>query len=141
MAGKNYSFISHTADIGIIVKGKNLEELFINAAQAMFEIIAEHASTTYKPSGRKFTIRQTAASVEELFVNWLNELLSLSAATLTIFCAFTFKLLDTQSLRAVVQGCDAKSYTIKTEVKAATRHELEVKRIKTGWQAKVIFDV
>ena len=38
---KNYELIEHTADVGIRVRGKGLNELFQNAAVAMFEIIAE----------------------------------------------------------------------------------------------------
>ncbi|MFH1640350.1 MAG: archease [Candidatus Omnitrophota bacterium] len=38
---KNYELIEHTADIGIKVKGKDLNQLFRNFALAMFDIIAE----------------------------------------------------------------------------------------------------
>ncbi|HHF09742.1 MAG TPA: archease, partial [Methanomicrobia archaeon] len=32
MEGKNYEIFEHTADVGVIVKGKSLEEIFENAA-------------------------------------------------------------------------------------------------------------
>jgi len=37
---KEFEIIGHTADIGLIAYGKNKEEVFINAAKGMFEIIA-----------------------------------------------------------------------------------------------------
>ena len=44
---KNYEIIDHTADMGIKVYGKNLLALFLNAAEAMFDIIVE--TTKKKP--------------------------------------------------------------------------------------------
>ena len=38
---KNYELIEHTADVGIRVKGDDLEGLFANAALAMFDVMAE----------------------------------------------------------------------------------------------------
>ncbi|GAF71160.1 unnamed protein product, partial [marine sediment metagenome] len=38
---KRYEQIPHTADIAIRVYGKDLKELFINAAYGMFDIIAD----------------------------------------------------------------------------------------------------
>ena len=34
-----YETIDHTADLGIIVKGGNIKELFVNAANAMTRVI------------------------------------------------------------------------------------------------------
>jgi SHS2 domain-containing protein len=70
---KNYELIEHTADIGIKIKGKDLRELFINAALAMFDIIAERKNSQGKR--REIKIKQKAEDLGELFINWLNELL------------------------------------------------------------------
>jgi SHS2 domain-containing protein len=32
-------------------------------------------------------------------------------------------------------------HTIKTEIKAVTYHQIQVKRSPTGWKARVIFDI
>jgi len=137
---KNYELIEHTADVGIRVRGADLKELFKNSASAMFDIMAE----TRKPEVRKLKkikIEQRADNLEELFVNWLNELLSLSATKEKIFSDFTFKKLDEHNLEAMAIGEDIKNYKVNTEIKAATYHELKLEQAKTGWQAQVIFDV
>lgn len=137
---KNYELIEHTADIGIKVKGKDMKDLFINAALAMFEIIAERTNKT--PSDKKtIVIKQKAENIEELFINWLNELLSLHATRNKIFCEINFKNLDENNLDAEITGCNINDYKIKAEIKAATYHELEINRVPSGWEAKVIFDV
>ena len=140
---KNYELIEHTADIGIRVKGRELKELFKNAAQAMFDIIAEKKSqaTSHKSQATRIMVKQKADSLEELFINWLNELLSLSATKELIFSDFQINKLDKNTLQAVAIGEDIKNYKVNTEIKAATYHELKIEREESGWLAEIIFDV
>jgi SHS2 domain-containing protein len=140
---KDYELIEHTADIGIRVKGKDLKELFKNVALSMFDIMAEKRPETRNQSTetRKLTIEQKAENLEELFVNWLNELLSLSATKELIFSDFVINKIDRNTLQAVAIGQDFKNYKVNTEIKAATYHELKLEQTKSGWQVQVIFDV
>ena len=140
---KAYELIEHTADIGIRVKGSDLKELFRNAAAAMFDIIAQKEPhiAHRTPHIDKIIIKQKAEGLEELFVNWLNELLSLSATKERIFSDFTFRKLDGHNLEAVAMGEDIKNYKVNTEIKAATYHQLKLEEAKGGWQAEVILDV
>ena len=140
---KNYELIEHTADIGIRVKAKNLKELFKNTALSIFEIMAEKKSSIDgdKLEVEKITINQKAQDLEELFINWLNELLSLSSAKGLIFSDFKIKKLDKNNLEAEAKGIDIKNYKVNTEIKAATYHELKIEDKGDFWQAEVIFDV
>jgi SHS2 domain-containing protein len=140
---KDYELIEHTADIGIRVKGGDLKELFKNAALSMFDIIAEKKSGIgHRTSGiEKIIVKQKADDLEELFINWLNELLSLSAIKEKIFCDFKFKNLDEHNLEVEVGSYDIKDYKVNVEIKAATYHELKLEKSKSGWTAEVIFDV
>jgi SHS2 domain-containing protein len=136
---KHYELIEHTADVGIRIRGSDLKELFINAALAMFDIMAEKKK---EPSPqRKISIKQKADNLEELFVNWLNELLSLSATRELIFSDFQINRLDKNFLQAQAIGEDFKNYKVNTEIKAATYHELKLEQTESGWQGEVIFDV
>lgn len=138
---KDYEIIEHTADIGIRVRADDLKELFQKAARAMFEIIAEENLPSGPRSARNVTIRQKAEDLEELFVNWLNELLSLSAAKEMIFSDFKIGKLDNNHLQAIATGQEIKNYRVNTEIKAATYCGLKLEETKSGWQAEVIFDV
>lgn len=139
----NYELIEHTADIGIRLKAKDLKGLFKNSALAMFDIIAEKKSpvTAHRSPVKKIIVKQKSNNLEELFVNWLNELLSLSATKELIFSDFTINKLNENVLKAVVIGNDMKNYKVNTEIKAATYHELKLEQTSSGWQAEVIFDV
>ena len=139
---KNYELIEHTADIGIRLKAKSLNELFKNAALAMFEIMAEDKSpVACHRSPVKIDIEQKADNIEELFINWLNELLSLSAVKELIFSDFAIKKLTEKSIEAVALGEVASDYKVNVEIKAATYHQLKLEQSKAGWLGEVIFDV
>jgi len=137
---KKYELLEHTADIRVRMTGKDLKGLFKNSALAMFDIIAQRKlSKTDKQE--KIIIEQKADNLDELFINWLNELLSLSSAKELIFSEFQIKKLDENNLEAVAMGENEKKYKVNTEIKAATYHGLKLEKIRSGWQAEVIFDV
>ena len=137
---KNYEVFEHTADIGLRIKGKDLKELFVNAGLAIFQISSRKQFTKNKIHSA-IKIRQKAASIEDLFINWLNELLSLSQAKGLIFHNITITGLEDNSLEAKLVGSDIVNYKVNTEIKAATYHELNIKQDAHGWQAEVILDV
>jgi len=137
---KNYALIEHTADIGIRVKAKDLKGLFCSCAAAMFDIIA--AGCPDKAGTKKILkIKQQGSNSEELLVNWLNELLFLSATKALIFSDFKINKLSETDIEALVTGVSAKYCRVKTEIKAATYHALKIERVKNAWLAEVIFDV
>jgi SHS2 domain-containing protein len=140
---RKYELIEHTADVGIRVRGKDLKELFENAAQAMFDIVAQKnpKSEIRNPKSENIIVKQKAENLEELFVSWLNELLSLSAVKEVIFEDFNIKKIDEKNIEASITGTPVENYKINTEIKAATYHELTIKKVDSGWQAEVIFDV
>lgn len=137
---KNYKLFEHTADIGIIVKGKSLKSLFVNAGLAVFDILARKLPGIHAKK-RSFSVKQKADTMDELFVNWLNELLSLSSAKGVIFEDIKIQKISDNSIEAIVSGVLSKNYKINTEIKAATYHELKIIKTKAGFQAKVVLDV
>ena len=140
MITKNYELLEHTADIGIRVKGSGLEEIFVRSAAAIFDIIAQKKGFSF--GGReKVKIEQAAGDLQELFVNWLNELLSLAATRRIIFYKFIIERLTDNGIIATAIGKGFKHYKINIEIKAATYHQLKIEKNASGWQAEVILDV
>jgi len=137
---KNYEILEHTADIGIRVKARDLAGLFKAAGMAIFDISAEKLPTRDREQ-HKLVINQKADSVEELFINWLNEVLSLSAVEALIFTDFKINQIDEHHIEAIALGSDIKNYKINSEIKAATYHALKLEKNNSGWLAEVIFDV
>lgn len=140
MTDKNYELFEHTADLGIKVRAKDLRELFKNAGLALFDIITK-GQKKQDSSPQAINITQQADNLEELFINWLNELISLSSTKELIFADFRIDKLDKNSLSAIAFGSDMKNYKVNVEVKAATYHELKIEETPSGWQARVILDV
>ena len=137
---KNYELLEHTADIRIRVKGEDLAGLFSNTALAIFDIIAERKDKI-PAAPKKIKIAQKADNLDELFINWLNELLSLSAAKEVIFSDFKIDKLDKNSIEAIATAEDVNNYKVNAEVKAATYHQLKLAQSPSGWEAEVILDV
>ncbi len=137
----NYELIDHTADIGIKVKGNDLKALFVNAAQAMFDVIAKRPKSLKKLKKERIEVSLTATNIEELFVRWLSELLSLSDWKDIFFTEFHIAKLTETALKAAVAGLPQKHFEGKREVKAATYHNLKIVRQNNGYRAEVIFDV
>ena len=143
---KTYEIIDHTADIGMKVYGRNLETLFLNAAKAMFEIMLEvikKRPVFHKAGNVKFLLNKQGNNLEEVFVAWLSELLYLFNTEGLIMERADIQKLDTSCIQSEVSGIifDKEFHRIKTEIKAITYHELEVKETDRGYEAQVIFDV
>ena len=137
---KRYEQFPHTADIGVRAFGKDLKELFENAAFAMFDIIADLEGM----SGETTEILEVkAANHEELLVAWLDELLYIFYTKQLIFYKFNIERLEEGSLRASVVGrpIAANRNRLKTEIKAATYSDLKINKIADGYSVEIIFDV
>ena len=75
---KTYKIIDHTADFSFKIFGKNLEELLINSAFALIEIIfgENEKYPKFHPnlSDRKFKIDLKSNDQESLLIDWLREI-------------------------------------------------------------------
>jgi SHS2 domain-containing protein len=140
---KEFEILEHTADIGIAAYGKNKEEVFINAAKGMFEIIAGGNKTLKENFYDK--IKLEADNLEGLLFAWLNELLYISETRLVILNKFYIKELSDFQIEAEVEGMkiNLPSVKIEKEIKAVTYHRLEIKKDEESglWRAQVIFDI
>jgi len=140
---KEFEIIEHTADIGLIAYGKNKEQVFINAARGMFEIIAGGNKILKENFYDK--IKLEADNLEGLLFAWLNELLYIGETRLVILNKFKIKELSDFQIKAEVEGMkiNPPSVKIEKEIKAATYHHLEIKKDEESglWKAQVIFDI
>ena len=140
---KEFEIIGHTADIGLIAYGKNKEEVFINAAKGMFEIIVGGTKNLKENFYDK--IKLEADDLEGLLFAWLNELLYIGETRLVILNKFQIKQLSDFQIKAEVGGMkiNPPSVKIKKEIKAVTYHRLEIKKDEESglWRAQVIFDI
>ena len=133
---KRFEEIEHTADLAIRAYGRDLRELFANAAHGMFALMAE---PSLEEPAREQEVSLEATDYEGLLVDWLNELIYLHEVEGETYSQFAIKTLSPTELKAQVTGGPTK---IKTRaIKAATFHELEVVKTDKGYEATIVFDV
>jgi SHS2 domain-containing protein len=137
---KRFEILDHTADIGIIVHGEDLKSLFENAGKTFFHLITDLKKVRLRTE-RKIEIG--GESLERLMVDWLNELLYLHDVENLLFKRFHVESVGEAGLKAKVNGeiFQEGVHVIKTEVKAVTYHQLEVRQEKGGWRARIIIDL
>jgi SHS2 domain-containing protein len=135
---KRFELIEHTADMGLAAYGKTLAEAFANAAYGMFSIIAE-LDAVKEVESRRIEIKEDDA--ESLLFEWLNSLLYYFDVEMLLFKRYDIIEFGEGRLAAVCYGekYDASRHQLKTGVKSATFHMLEVDRAKN--RVQVIFDV
>jgi len=138
--GADFSVIDHTADVGITAYGRDLKELFTNAARGMFSLIID--PDVVEPAVRK-SIEVSAPDHESLLVGWLNELLYLLDTDHLVFTMFEVVKLTGRDLRAKCYGekLDLQKHRLKREVKAATYHNLAISKSENMYSARIIFDI
>ncbi len=136
---RRFDIIEHTADTGIVAYGAELKEAFINAAYAMFTLIADLEGVGEDLCRH---IEVEAKDQESLLISWLNELLYLFDVEWIIFKRFEVTELGETSLKAEAYGelVDKTRHNLKAGVKAATYHMLRVEK-DNGYNVRVIFDV
>ena len=137
---KKYETFDHTADVGIRAFGRTVEEVFVNAAYALFDQWTDLRKVREKISQE---ISVQGADREDLLIRWLGELLFLGESRGYLFKEFTIRRLDSTSLKAVARGeiFDPSRHRFKTEIKAVTYHQVEVKEVDGKWEGRVIFDI
>ena len=137
---KEFEFIDHTADIGVAAYGADMKQVFANAARGLFSLIIELDRVSEKTAR---VIQVTAPDREAFLVNWLNELIYLFEAKGILFRRFEIIDITDTDLKATAYGekINLAKHELKTQVKAATYHQLKIERNEAGWKALVIFDV
>lgn len=146
----NFRIVEHTADVGFVVKGASLSDLFETAAQAMFSIEYDLSVVGFEIES---PVSATADDLEELLVAWLSELLYLHDAE--GFVPGDFLVVEVGEppdrragspqflCRGVARGRTIGEWFEQTgpQIKAVTLHGLEIKEHRGNFEATVYLDV
>jgi SHS2 domain-containing protein len=161
-----YETFEHTADLGLRIRASSLDQLFDEAAEALFSAVIEDLSTV-EPKQR-VDIQLQGDDRAFLLFDWLNELLYRFDTEHLLFGKFEVRLEDkvVGTLRVpcetaqtsqssgptahgvcLLQGAawgeplDPSRHSLGHEVKAITYHGLRVEEQVNGWLAEVIVDI
>ncbi|GAQ94169.1 SHS2 domain-containing protein [Thermodesulfovibrio aggregans] len=135
----SYRAIDVAGDIGLRAEGKTLEECFVNAGLGLYSLITD--INLVKPA-QKSEISISEETLEDLLVSFLNELIFQFDAYGFIGREIKLELKE-KSLKAEVYGesFNPEKHERKLLVKAATYHNLVLKKENDYWIAEIIFDI
>ena len=135
-----YKITDHTADFGMHVFGSDLQDLFTNAAHALFDVITD----IERVEGVKTReLHVTGDDWPDLMVNWLREMLFLWTGSELLVKEVLIRSISAYELTANVLAdpYNPDRHIIKDEIKAVTYHQIQVEKGEAGWESKIIFDV
>jgi SHS2 domain-containing protein len=135
-----FELFEHTADLGLRVQAKSLDELLTEAARGLLAMFLANPEAVQPLQTR--TISLTAEDPSYLLFDWLTELLYAFETEKLLLSEYDVHLVGRQ-LTATCRGepIDASRHHMEHEVKAITYHGLHVEHTATGWHAEVIVDI
>ena len=118
------------ADVLIEVYGKNEEDLFANVLDAFTDTITKIDRVRKE---EETSIKITGKNLQDLVLNFINQLVYLKDTSLLLFRSGKFKVTYTEqgySLFSILTGQKiTKNLPIKTDVKAVTLHKFKIQKI------------
>jgi SHS2 domain-containing protein len=139
---QEFEFFDVTADVGFRAYGKTMDEVFQNAAKALFEVMTDISQIN--PTILK-EIEVESEDPVALLYDWLSELLFIHDTEYILFSDFevtiTQKTHELYSLKAKAWGetFNFNKHVSRDDVKAVTFHLMKVKK-NNGYKVQVILD-
>ncbi len=141
---RGFKFLEHTADVYFEARGETLEEVFEEAAKAMFSVITD-ISKVEKEVRRR--IEGEGIDLFNALYRWLEELLILHDAEGLVFSDFRVEYVREEgdvvrfAGEAFGEEFDESKHVKGTEVKAVTYSMMEIGKDDGCWYARVVLDI
>jgi SHS2 domain-containing protein len=138
--GFRYAEDGPTADLTVDTWGETLEDVFGQAAIALFNAMTPIEGIIQNET-REFEV--DGHDLGALLFNFLDELLYLHEVDLIVFSAFDLEIdQERLTLKAVCRGelFDVSKHTQGIAVKAVTFHQMKMEETDEGWALRVVLD-
>ena len=135
-----YRYIEHPSDVGFEAYGDTLEELFANAALAMYSFMTDVDAVEAETER---AIKVQAEDLYSLMFDWLDEMLFLFESDSLVMKDFDITVDESQfSITGTCSGgkFDPDKHEAGIIIKAVTYNMMEVKKNEV-WHAQVVLDV
>jgi len=131
-----------SADVGLIVTGESLEELFIDSAMGLTEIIVNSEGLE---DDRTISLEINAENIEDLYFSWLSDIVYYKDAESFLLKRPILELFDAEksSLKAILHGdtIDPARHILKADIKGVTLYKLKIRKTGNIWRSEVVFDL
>jgi SHS2 domain-containing protein len=142
--------LDHTADLRVEIRGKDEQELFRNAVESLYLLLGLQAVSDRRDAVPAERLEIQGQDPEEALVELLGELLYRATAEKQ---RLNLQELSVQrgeegegggcrvGVRGVWETITQGEMAGKSEIKAVTYHDVEIRRTKRGWTARVVMDL
>jgi SHS2 domain-containing protein len=140
----NYRFLEgiSTADLAFEATGKELNDLFVNAALAMFESQVQ-LNTVEEKITKKIELERN--DVGQLLFDFLNEIIFFKDAEQLIFKTVKVAISKNAKYKLVAElkgeKIDPKKHKLGNDLKAVTMHKFSIGQTPKGWKCQVVVDI
>jgi SHS2 domain-containing protein len=135
---QKYEFLEHTADVTFKAFGRDLNELFENAAEALEGTMVLLDDVAL---GETLTIEMSSDSYENLLYDWLSELLiTFEVERFAVKKCFVRIVGLSLTADCLGERVDLNRHRLNAEVKAVTYHNLAVTK-NVLYHAEVTLDL
>jgi SHS2 domain-containing protein len=133
-----------TADIAFEATGRDLPELFSEAADATTNVMIDNIEAIQPRQTRQIDLSND--KLDMLLFDLLQELIFLKDAERLLLRIREVQIDDRAELylvKATAEGetLDVERHHQRADVKAVTLHDFSVERMEGGWKARVLLDI
>ncbi|RLG45972.1 MAG: archease [Thermoproteota archaeon] len=139
----SYEYVEFGGDVSFIARGRSLNELFRQAALAMYEIMVDVEKVD---KVEEIVLELRSPDLSLLLHDWLGELLFITDTKRLVFSDFLVNITKENSEyslkgKALGEMLNLSKHNPKTEIKAVTYHSLRVQRSGDLWEGTVVLDL
>lgn len=133
-----------TADIAFEATGRDLPELFRDAADAMTNVMIDNIEAIQLRETRQIELSND--KLDMLLFDLLQELIFFKDAERLLLRLREVQIAERNEnyfLKTMAAGeqLDAERHHQRADVKAVTLHDFSVERMERGWKARVLLDI
>jgi len=133
-----------TADIAFEATGRDLPELFSEAADATTNVMIDNIEAIKSRTTRQINLSND--KLDMLLFDLLQELIFLKDAERLLLRVREMQIDERDEIyfvKATAEGepLDAERHQQRADVKAVTLHDFSVEQTKGGWKARVLLDI
>ena len=139
-----YIFLDHTADIAVDVEADTLDELFTASAFAWRDSISDDKES-FQSQERSLVLSENG--MEILLVSFLSELNFLYQSESWMMNSIKYIEIGkkddgwTLSLKILGGNFNRNDMKLKSEIKAITYHQMEIKEKNGKFSTRIVFDI
>lgn len=138
-SSRSFEILEHTADVGVMGRGRTIEEAFAAVADGLAALLG----AWFPGEGVDRTVHVEGDDREALLAAWVDELLYLHEVQDVVFGGFEVERVNDRSVDARLRAAPRRGRDLEgVGIKAATFHRLEVRReADDSWFARIYVDV